>query len=608
MKTTNPSQQNAHTTITRRTLFKHFPLLLGAATLMAASLTTASCSSPKSSPATTMTATTQQDTSWQALSGTFALIDNAYVEKPDLNKVAESGIVNMLTTLDPHSVFIPARDVQKANEPLNGNFEGVGVSFQIVRDTVTVMEVIAGGPAEKVGLQIGDKIVTTDGIAFTGDSITTSTVPKRLRGKKGTIVELGILRAGELRHYTVVRDKVPIYSVDCHFMLDSITGYIRLARFARTTNDEVGKALSDLKRQGMQQLVFDLRGNGGGVLDQACAVADQFLPAKKLIVYQQGRMQPRQNFVSTPRGQWTTGKMVVLIDESSASASEIVSGALQDWDRATIVGRRSFGKGLVQRMFPLPDGSQVRLTTARYYTPSGRCIQKPYDKGTEDYLREMERRYQHGEMVHADSIQMPDSLKYTTYGGRTVYGGGGIMPDVFVPMDTMRLSDYFLNLRAKGVINDFCATFADQHRGDPSLSTFEGYMAHYDSFGVDSLFARFADGKEVKKSEVKGEWVGAWINDQFKKQLKDSTATIHAETYAEYLATLMQDSTFTASLRDKAAKEDLRTQRINARSEEYLHYVLKALIARNLYGFEYYTRVMKDQDNGLIEGIKALYD
>lgn len=560
----------------------------------------------KDKQAVTMTDSLAESPYWKTLSGTFGLIDNNYVETPDLLKVSESGIHNMLKTLDPHSVFIPQREVQSANESLNGNFEGVGVGFQILHDTVQVTEVIVGGPSEKVGLMIGDKIVKTDGIPFTGDSIKNSTVPKRLRGKKGTKVVLEVKRGDKMMTFEVVRDKVPIYSVDARFMLDSVTGYIRLSRFARSSGYEVHNAIVELKREGMTQLVFDLRGNGGGFLDVAVQVADEFLPGGRLIVYQEGRRQPRQSFQSSRRGAFTTGKLVVLIDEGSASASEIVSGALQDWDRATIVGRRSFGKGLVQRMYALPDGSQIRLTTARYYTPSGRCIQKPYDSGVEDYLQDIQRRYSRGEMVHKDSINLPDSLKYKTSGGRTVYGGGGIMPDVFVAMDTLRLSDYFINLRAKGTINEFSSEFADLHRGDADLGNFDLFMKNYDGYGVDGLFDTYASTKNVKRTEVKGEWVAAWINDQLRKQLKDTTAVIHAESYVDYVAQQLKDTAFVNALQLKAQQEDQRTELINAHSDEYLHYILKALIARNLYGWEYYSRVMKDDDEGLRIAVEQL--
>ena len=544
--------------------------------------------------------------SWQILDQTFGLINYQYVETPNLDKLSEAAIGAMMHELDPHSVFIPERNVERANEQLNGNFEGVGISFQIVKDTIQVADVIVGGPSEKVGLMIGDKILTIDKENATGDTINNTYVTKHLRGKKGTTVELSILRSGRVLNFTIVRDKVPIYSIDSHFMIDANTGYIRLTRFARSSANELRKAIGELKKEGMTRLVFDLRGNGGGFLDIACAVADEFLPGGKLIVYQEGRNQPRQNYKSTNRGSFIEGELVVLIDETSASASEIVSGAIQDWDRGTVVGRRSFGKGLVQRMYGLKDGSQVRLTTARYYTPSGRCIQKPYDKGVDAYMRDLEKRYQSGELVHADSVHMPDSLKFTTAKGRTVYGGGGIMPDVFVSMDTMRLSDYYLNLRAKGLINDFCTEWGNQHRGDTAIADFSHYMEHYDSYRIDSVFGDFASTKNVVRSEVKGDWVAGWVADQFKRQLKDSVNAISAENYVEYVTRWQQDTTFMNALAEKARKEDLRTIEINRRSDIYLHYMLKALIARNLFGTEYYYMVLKEQDDGLKAAIKVL--
>ena len=543
--------------------------------------------------------------SWQQLSQTYGIINEQYVQVPDMPKLSEVGIVAMLKELDPHSMFIAKRDVQRTNEGLVGNFEGVGISFQIVKDTIQVAEVIVGGPSEKVGLQIGDQIVAIDGENATGDTINNSFVFKRLRGKKDTKVELTVRRSGNELHFVGVRDKVPIYSVDSRFMLDSVTGYIRLTRFARTSVDEVHNAVAELKKKGMKRLVFDLRGNGGGYLEMACGVADEFLPKGRLIVYQEGRSQPRQGYGSSHFGGFSEGELVVLIDENSASASEIVSGALQDWDRATIVGRRSFGKGLVQRVFSLKDGSQIRLTTARYYTPSGRCIQKPYDKGAESYYKDLMDRYNHGEMVHPDSIHMPDSLKFRTSKGRIVYGGGGIMPDVFVPIDTMRLSDYYLNLRAKGLITDFTTDWANHHRQDERLADFDSFLKNYDSYGVDAKFAAYAEGKGVKRTAVKGEWVASWVADQFKKQIKDSVAAITADNYIDYIARWQKDTTFMNAVVERARKEDLRTEEINRRSEEYLSVMLKALIARSLYGSQYYYMIMKSEDQGLKAALKA---
>lgn len=543
---------------------------------------------------------------YQILRETYNLVYNNYVETPPLGKLSETAVEAMLRELDPHSMFVAERNVERTNEGLNGNFEGVGISFQIVNDTIQVADVIVGGPSEKVGLQIGDKFLEIDGENATGDTINNTFVTKHLRGKKGTTVKLKMLRGSQVLEFTIVRDKVPIYSVDSYFMLNENTGYIRLARFARSSVVEFRKAVNALQKEGMTQLVFDLRGNGGGYLDIACGIADEFLPANRLIVYQEGRAQARQGFNSTRRGSFLQGNLVVLIDETSASASEIVSGAIQDWDRGVIVGRRSFGKGLVQRMYSLSDGSQLRLTTARYYTPSGRCIQKPYDKGVDDYLNDINKRYSSGELVHADSIHFPDSLKYRTSKGRTVYGGGGIMPDVFVPMDTMRLSDYYLNLRAKGLINEFCNNFSNQHRGDTNLATFERYLSNYESYDVDSQFAKFAQEKGVERDRVKGEWVAAWVADQFRAMLKDTTSTIDASNYVEYVAQWQANADFRKALEEKAQKEDLRTQEINRRSEVYLSYMLKSLIARDLFGIEYYYRVMKDQDEGLKAAVKAL--
>ena len=474
------------------------------------------------------------------------LIDGNYTDAPDMDKMSTEAINAMLKALDPHSVYIPAKDVERANEGLQGNFEGVGISFQIVNDTIVVGSVIVGGPSEKVGLEVGDKIIRIDHQPATGDSINNNFVFKHLRGKKGTIVNLDILRQGTVFTFEIIRDKVPIYSVDTWFMADSTIGYIRLVRFARTSVDEFRKALKSLQKQGMKELILDLRGNAGGFLDIACGLANEFLNRGQLIVYQDVR--------ANGYGKFRSGDLVVLIDEGSASASEIVSGAVQDWDRGTVIGRRSFGKGLVQRMFPLPDGGQVRLTTARYYTPSGRCIQRPYDEGSDAYRDDISERYKHGELVNADSIHFADSLKYKTAGGRTVYGGGGIMPDLFVPMDTMRLSDYYISLRGKGLLNSFPLKWADSHRKDPKVKTFDLFLQNYDTFHTDSLLAAAAIEKGVVRDTA------------------------------------------------KEALEPLRT----AKSDNYLHLMLKAQIAKDLFGIEYYYKVMKDIDDPYLRALEFL--
>ena len=482
------------------------------------------------------------------------LIDGNYTETPDMDKIGEAAINAMLRELDPHSVYIAARNVERANESLQGNFEGVGISFQIISDTIVVQSVIDGGPSEKVGIQIGDKLLRIDGEAATGDTINNQFVFKRLRGKKGTTVVLDILRQGTVYTFHIVRDKVPIYSIDTYFMADDSIGYIRLIRFARSSGDEFRKALKELKKQGMTALILDLRGNTGGFLDIACQLANEFLERGQLIVYQQGRRTPRQDFRANGRGNWKQGRLVVLIDEGSASASEIVSGAVQDWDRGTLIGRRSFGKGLVQRMFQLKDGGQIRLTTARYYTPSGRCIQRPYDQGDEAYRQDVNNRFRHGELVNADSIHFPDSLKYKTAHGRIVYGGGGVMPDIFVPIDTVRLSDYFISIRGKGLLNTLPSQWADSHRKTPEVKNFELFLQNYDSFGLDSILVNMALEKGIVR-----------------------------DTAAE-------------------ARQPIRT----AHSDSYLKLMLKAQVARYLFGTEYYYKVMKETDDAYLRAVEYL--
>lgn len=535
-------------------------------------------------------------------------IEKHYVQEPDYKKIGEKAISSMLAELDPHSTYIAAKDVQRTNEGLQANFEGVGIAFQIVDDTISVTEVIVGGPSEKVGLMIGDKLLKVDDTVATFKGVNNRFVFNHLRGKKGTEVNLTIKRNGidKPLEFKIIRDRVPIYSVDTYFMLDDEVGYIRLARFARTSHSEVRNAIGKLKRQGMKRLIFDLRGNGGGYLDIACGVANEFIEGNRLLVYTEGLRSPRQNYTSRRGGSYTSGPLVILVDEYSASASEIVSGAVQDWDRGLLVGRRTFGKGLVQRMFEIYDGAQIRLTTARYYTPSGRCIQKPYDDGIEAYHRELQKRYEHNELVNPDSINYPDSLRFQTSKGRVVYGGGGIMPDVFVPMDTMRLSDYFLSLRSAGLINTFTLAFADNHRSDTLFSDFSHFILNYDSAAVINDFNEYVASKNILRSDVKGEWVAGWLNEMARKTIADTSHTIHADNYQQYLATLLADTTFLTKLNEKAQAEDKRSTLINQHSDQYLGYIIKAMIARNLYGIEYYYRVMRDYDTGLQQAIKTV--
>lgn len=410
-------------------------------------------------------------------------IEHMYVDTVNANKLTEAAIVKLLEELDPHSVYISKEELNEANEPLQGSFDGIGVQFNIYHDTILVVEPIQGGPSEKLGIRPGDKIVEIEKETVAGVGIKNSDVLKKLRGPKGTIVNVGIERKGskELLRYAIVRDKIPIYSIDASYMTAPGIGYIKISRFAKTTMEELRIAISDLKKEGMKDLILDLQGNGGGLLNAAVEMCDEFISGDKVLVYTEGRAFPRENFKANPKitGSFEKGRLVVLIDESSASASEIVSGAIQDWDRGLIVGRRSFGKGLVQRPVPLPDGSAVRLTVQKYYTPTGRCIQKPYDDGVESYMNDREKRFKSGEFFSIDSLRLPDSLKYyTNVKKRTVYGGGGILPDVFVPLDTTENSQYFSDLLRTGVNNDWVLSYVNRHREElleqyPDIKSFE---------------------------------------------------------------------------------------------------------------------------------------
>ena len=392
-------------------------------------------------------------------------IDRMYVDDVEKKELIDAAIVSILEELDPHSIYIPKEELEEVNEPLKGNFEGVGIQFNIVRDTIYVVDAIAGGPSERLGIRAGDRIVKIDEELVAGVGFKNSDVMKRLRGKKGSRVAVSIHRRGEpeLLVFNITRDKIPIYSVEASYMAAPHVGYIKVSRFSATTMNEFRESLDELKALGMEDLILDLQGNGGGYLRTAIEMADEFLGDRKLIVYTEGRTSPREDTYSTKEGRFEKGRLVVLVDEGSASASEIVSGAVQDWDRGIIIGRRSFGKGLVQRPVMLPDGSAVRLTVSRYYTPSGRSIQKPYDDGVEAYQREKFERLKKGLLTSVDSSHL-DTIKYYTMNKRVVYGGGGIMPDVFVPIDTTMSSDYFGQLVRKGVLNTFALNYVDKKR------------------------------------------------------------------------------------------------------------------------------------------------
>jgi carboxyl-terminal processing protease len=434
------------------------------------------------------------------------LINYYYVEDVDQPKLTEEAIIAVLKELDPHSVYISKKDVEKTNEPLVGNFEGVGIQFQIYRDTILVISPVPGGPSDKLGILAGDKIIKINNEDAFGKKVNNQYVLDHLRGPKGSKVDVAIFRKGrnDMIDYTIIRDKIPLNSIDASYMVTDNIGYIKLSRFASTSTNEFIDAANELKKQGMKNLIFDLRGNSGGYLNIAFDLADQFLPTGKLVVYTKGLRSPKQDFIATSSGTFETGKLVVLIDEGSASASEIVSGAVQDWDRGLIIGRRSFGKGLVQRPYLLPDSSMVRITTARYYTPSGRSIQKSYEDGEEDYRDEVFNRYKHGEMIHADSIKFPDSLRYFTQNKRVVYGGGGIMPDYFIPLDTTFASRYYTDIFRKGLLNEFTVQYIESRRKD-LLSAYPDIKAFKSGFTDDQKlldeFIAFAETKEVPRND-----------------------------------------------------------------------------------------------------------
>ena len=427
-------------------------------------------------------------------------IANLYVDETNPDKLVESAIIGMLEELDPHSTYSNAEEVKKMNEPLQGNFDGIGIQFNMAEDTLFVIQPVSGGPSEKVGILAGDRITHVNDTLIAGVKMTTEDIMRRLKGPKGTKVDVKVVRRGvdETLAFTIERDKIPVYSLDASYMATQKVGYIKINRFAATTHQEFMDALASLKGQGMQDLILDLQGNGGGYLNAAIDIANEFLGAGELIVYTEGRRNPRREFFAKGDGKHQSGRLVVLVDEYSASASEIVAGAVQDWDRGMVVGRRTFGKGLVQRPIDLPDGSMIRLTVARYYTPAGRCIQKPYES-IEQYNADLIERYNRGEMMSADSIHFPDSLKCMTLKkGRTVYGGGGIMPDNFVPVDTTRFTKYHSQLSNRGVLLKVHFQLIDAYR-DKWTKEYDDYAKFSQKFEPDETMMQqlIAEGEKA---------------------------------------------------------------------------------------------------------------
>lgn len=488
------------------------------------------------------------------------IVNNLYVDNVDEEKIVENAVRGILENLDPHSSYSTKEETTSSQETMQGSFSGIGIQFNIQKDTLYVVQTIAGGPSEKVGILPGDRFIAVDDSIIAGRKMKNTDIMKRLRGPKGTKVNIKVKRGSnaELLEFRITRDDIPLNSIDAVYMADGKTGYIRLSRFAATSYKEFKDAITKLKKQGMQQLILDLTDNGGGYMQIAAQIANEMLNRGNLIVYTQGRKSPRQNLNADGSGTFRTQKVVVMINQFSASASEILSGAVQDWDRGVVVGRRSFGKGLVQREFLLPDSSSFRLTIARYYTPSGRNIQKPYVKGDrEDYDKDIIDRYNHGELQSADSIHFADSLKHTTLRlHRTVYGGGGIMPDVFVPLDTTQYTDYHRRLVAKGIIPLFALRYVDKNRADlkaqyPDAQKFIKEFTVTDEMlnnlvdagkaeKVDFDKSQFAKSKEMLRTFVKA----AIANDLFSTGAYFQIVNEQNDIYKEALSIINDDARY----------------------------------------------------------------
>lgn len=488
------------------------------------------------------------------------IVNNLYVDNVDEEKIVENAVRGILENLDPHSSYSTKEETTSSQETMQGSFSGIGIQFNMQKDTLYVVQTIAGGPSEKVGILPGDRFIAVDDSIIAGRKLKNTDIMKRLRGPKGTKVNIKVKRGSnaELLEFRITRDDIPLNSIDAVYMADGKTGYIRLSRFAATSYKEFKDAITKLKKQGMQQLILDLTDNGGGYMQIAAQIANEMLNRGNLIVYTQGRKSPRQNLNADGSGTFRTQKVVVMINQFSASASEILSGAVQDWDRGVVVGRRSFGKGLVQREFLLPDSSSFRLTIARYYTPSGRNIQKPYIKGDrEDYDKDIIDRYNHGELQSADSIHFADSLKHTTLRlHRTVYGGGGIMPDVFVPLDTTQYTDYHRRLVAKGIIPQFALRYVDKNRADlkaqyPDAQKFIKEFTVTDEMlnnlvdagkaeKVDFDKSQFAKSKEMLRTFVKA----AIANDLFSTSAYFQIVNEQNDIYKEALSIINDDARY----------------------------------------------------------------
>ncbi|MEA1872818.1 MAG: S41 family peptidase [Bacteroidota bacterium] len=498
----------------------------------------------------------------------LTLVNSLYVDTVNQESIVEEAIVAMLQELDPHSIYISKDEVKRMNEPLNGAFEGIGIQFNILDDTLMVVATISTGPSEKLGIMAGDRILTVDGENVAGVGLENSDVLKLLRGEKGSIVEVEILRRGEneLLDFSIERDKIPIFSVNSGYIIDDEIGYVKLNRFAKTTDDELEEVFAEFELNNIEKIILDLSSNGGGYMDKAIWLADQFLTESEMIVYTEGVNNPKREYRASSKGHFEDAKVVVLVDESSASASEIVSGAIQDWDRGVIVGRRTFGKGLVQRPFPLPDESMIRLTVARYYTPSGRCIQKSYEDGVEDYATELLDRYEHGEFTNRDSIQFADSLMYITLRNeRKVFGGGGIMPDVFIPFDTLAISDFHSKLMRKRLIFNFAIKYIDENR-DELAEKYPDFNRFNKNFEVtDALLTKLEEMAIEEEIEISEEAPTDYQVRRLKIHLKSLIASDLWETNEFYQVNNAMNESVQKAI--EILKNDAEYQRLLKKTE-----------------------------------------
>ncbi len=533
-------------------------------------------------------------------------INQMYVDTVDFDPMVDKAISAMLKELDPHTAYIQKKDVQAMTEPLQGSFDGIGVTFQLIKDTINVIEVIINGPSEKVGLLAGDKIVKVDDTLAVGDKITNDWVRKHLRGAKGSKVKVSVKRGRnpELLDFTITRGAIPMYSINVSFMVDETTGYVKLERFAATSTKELTDALRRLKARGMQDLILDLRGNGGGYLNVAFEICDQFISGKKMIVYTDNFRNTGEKFYSGKDGLFEEGKLIVLVDENSASASEITSGCIQDWDRGLVIGRRTFGKGLVQKPLRLVDQSEVRLTISHYYTPTGRCIQKPYDDGLDAYYKDLQTRANNGELYTADKIKFPDSLKYKTPHGRVVYGGGGIMPDIFIPLDTTKYSTLYNEIVRKGVFGNFVMDYLDGERDNlkKQYPTFEDFEKNYKI--TDDFYKEFK--AFAKKEGVSDSAAFKFSNyaDAFLKANKDKLDSLF--TSANQINTYTLDTMFTHYVTKNYA-EAMRL-RNEAHADEFIKDYLRFEIARGVYGYGEAYRIFLETDDTFQQAVEIMHN